>query len=357
MSVSWEGSRIMRKSFLDFSLGWFLFGLGSQLQLVASLSFTELFTFVAAPFLIVSEWRYLRRNGMTVLFWLSIGVAVGCAVACKMNNSSFTQTLRGMAVTCLLPCTVVVCQWMLRKNMNGFKWWLVGVAISNILCTFVFRRSVELNMHAGGIVDSNTTQLIMSGSIYWIGRLGSFLFAPAQGWYLQCPLIYSMGAPLFLAGFSMLTSASGRSAALGSIATALILIVGGKRQRTMKRIGKYFFLFVVLAIFGAYLAKGVYRHAAINNWLGEEARQKYEKQTKGRTGMMALLMGGRMESFCGLVACVDKPIVGFGPWPVDYGGYTGEFLSKYADAEDAQRYYDSLARNPDGAPRQAWLNL
>ena len=47
-----------------------------------------------------------------------------------------------------------------------------------------------------------------------------------------------------------------------------------------------------------------------------------------------------MESFCGLLACVDKPIVGFGPWAIDRDGYTSEFLRRYGTYED----YENILR-------------
>lgn len=222
--------------------------------------------------------------------------------------------------------------------MNGFKWFIVGSTISFILSTFIFRQAVEVMQLAGGISDRHATEAIMSGPIYWIGRLGSALTAPAQGWYLRCPILYSIGAPLFLAGFAMATSSSGRSAALGALASAVLVFLGGKKQRTMKRIGRCFWGILLLGVIGAFMAKSVYSYAATHDWLGEQARKKYEGQTKGDKSMLALLMGGRMEAFCGLYACLDRPIVGFGPWALDYNGYMGEFFSKYGTAEDAENY-------------------
>lgn len=325
----------------------FLMGLGSSLQLMgSSLSFTELFVFGATPFLMMRELPYLRRNGVMPFFWLSVAVVIGGAMSCVANHSTMYAVIRGMAVVCLLPCTIVVCHWMLRRNMNGFKWWLVGAMLSSFLCTFVFQRSVELTGLAGGVADKHAAEAIMSGPIYWIGRLGQLLNVPAKGWYLQCPMVYCIGAPIFMVGFAMLTSSSGRSAALGALASAVLILLGGKRRRTMRRIGRYFWTLALVAIVGAFVAKNVYRHAAINGWLGENALKKYEEQTKGKTGMMALLLGGRFESFAGLIACVDKPILGFGPWAMDYGGYTGEFLAKYADYEDVRRYYEGMAEDP-----------
>ena len=336
----------MRRHVPKIALGWLLFGLGSQLQLWGvSLSFTELFVFAAAPILFIGELPYLRRNGVLPFFWLSVAVMAGGGIACIANHTPFVFAIRGMAVVCLLPCSVVVCHWMLRKNMNGFKWWLVGVVVSLSLSTFYFQNAVEVGQASRTVVNPYSADVIMSGPLYWIKRLGSFLNAPAQGWYLQCPTMYCVGAPLFMAAFSILTSVSGRSAALGALASAALVLLGGKKQRTMRRVGRWFWGILIAAIIGAFVAKNVYAHAALNGWLGEESRKKYEGQTKGDSSMMALLLGGRMDSFCGLIACVDKPIIGFGPWAIDRGGYAIEFISKYGTPDDYDYF---LAREGNG---------
>ena len=322
---------------------WFLFGLGTQLQIIASLSFTELFAFAAAPFIFLKEKDYMKRNGIMPFFWLSFLVVVGCVVACIANHTEPLFVLRGMAVTCLLPCTVVVGHWMLRRDMGGFKWMLIGTAISSVLCTFVFQKSVEISGLAGGVSGESAVDAIMSGPIYWINRLNAMLSAIPKGWYLQCPIIISIAVPVFMAGFSMLTTTSGRSAALGAIGTVGLILIGGKKREAIRRrLCNKFWLWCCIAVVGIFCMHTLYRVAATQGWLGEDALEKYEQQTQGDTSIMALLLGGRMESFCGLIACVDKPIVGFGPWAMDNDGYTEEFLSKYGTYEDYQSYLKSI---------------
>ena len=324
-------------------LAWFLFGLGSQLQIVSSLSFTELFVFIAAPFIFFREKDYMKRNGIMPFFWLSMLVVVGCVVACVVNHTQSSFVLRGMAVTCLLPCTVVVGHWMLRRDMGGFKWMLIGVALSGILCTFIFQKHGEVAQLAGGVSGSDAVEAIMSGPIYWITRLGYIFNSIPKGWYLQCPLIVSIAIPFFMAVFSMLTSTSGRSTALSALGTvALIFIAGKKREAIRRRLCSKLGLWCCVAIVGIFCIHTLYRVAVTEGWLGEDALKKYEQQTQGDTSIMALLLGGRMESFCGLIACVDKPIVGFGPWAEDKNGYTGEFLSKYGTYEDYGNYIRSM---------------
>jgi len=54
------------------SIQWFLLGLGSQLQVVFSLSISEVLVLITAPFLLVSEIPYMRRNGVMPFFWMAI---------------------------------------------------------------------------------------------------------------------------------------------------------------------------------------------------------------------------------------------------------------------------------------------
>lgn len=317
---------------VKISWWFFLWGLGSELQLVASLSITELCVFIAAPVLVFQEWYYLRRNGMLPMFWLSIAVVIGCVVSCFVNHTETEYVLRGLATVCLTPCAIVVGHRLLRKDMNGFKWMLVGAAISVVICTFFFRQANEV-VRADRI-GGDAVEAIMSGPIYWIKRLRPFLYLPAQGWYLQCPLVYSVAAPLFLAGFAMLTTTSGRSAALGAIASAGLVILGGRTRAGIKRICRYFWVWVCLSVFAVVAVKAGYSFLATHDVLGDAARAKYEHQTKGGDSVMRLLLSGRMESFAGLLAAVDNPIIGFGPWPEDRGEYMVEFLSRYGNYED-----------------------
>ena len=328
----------------SFSLPFFLLGLGSQLQIIASLSMTEAFALAAAPVLFFSELPYMRRNGIMPLFWLSLLVVFGCVIACWANHTRFLFALRGMATVCLMPCCIVVGHRMLRKDMNGFRWSILGGLLSGIVCIFVFQKQVELTMLAKGeTVGANAVEAIVSGPIFWISRFSGFVRLPSVGWYLQCPIIYSVAAPLGIAAFAMLTTVSGRSAALGALGSAAMVLIGGKTQRTMRRVSKYFFIWICFALIAVFAFKAGYQIAATQGLLGEKALEKYEKQTRGNKSMMALLLGGRMESFCGLIACVDKPIIGFGPWAMDEDGYTGEFLRKYAHPEDYDLFLKNLA--------------
>ena len=325
---------------------WFLLGLGSEMQLVASLSFTELFTLIAGPYLFTKYSWQMKRDGVMPFLVLALCVFVGCVIACLANHTPFHFALRGYAVTCILPCSIIVSYWLIRRYANGFKWFLIGAFISLILCTFVFQKSVDVSTAAGAYASSASADAIMSGPLFWVSRLGKALMLPTKGWYLHTPILWDITIALFVGFYAILTTASGRSASLSAFAFVLILLIGGKRLITMKRRFCANFIFIcVLGVICVFLAKTGYQVAAERGWLGDAAYKKYMGQTGGDKSLKALLLGGRMESFGGLIACVDKPIVGFGPWAMDNWGYQDEFLMKYGKQEDAEKL---LANYRDG---------
>lgn len=319
---------------------WFILGLGSQLQVIASLSITEAIVLAFAPYLYLRHYRELKRDGLSVFLGLAACVFMGCIVACICNHTRFLFAIRGLSVTAIIPCSIIFGHWLIRRCPDGFKWFLVGGFFSAVLCTFVFQRSVEVAMYGHG---ETNVDAIMSGPLYWIERLGSAVTLPTKGWFLRTPIMLDVPALLFMSVFALLTSSSGRSAALGALGGVAILLIGGKRQRSMRRFSRYFGIIILCALGSVFALNRGYRFAALNGWMGEGARLKYESQSKGSKSILKLLLGGRGEAFVGLLACRDKPIIGWGPWAEDTHGYWAEFISKYGTEEDVENMQRIIA--------------
>lgn len=322
----------------NFHFIWFLMGLGSALQIVASLSITEAVVLLIAPFLVFSDYKSMSRHGIAPFFLISLCVVVGGFIACECNVTPSYYYIRGMAVAVLLPCAIVVSHFLLTKDMNGYKWFFVGLAISMILNTFILQRSVEVSMLAEGVRGEGAVESIMSGPIYWISRLRPMVMLPIEGWYLQTPAAYSFIAPFAFAVFAMVTSASGRSSALTAILGAAFVLLGGTTRQHMKRLMQHGLLLLLLGVIAIFLLNAIYRHVALSGMIGEKAREKYVVQSGGSSSVFQLLLRGRAESIAGYFACIDKPIIGFGPYLVDEKGYIEEFLAKFCDVEDYNQY-------------------
>lgn len=327
---------------------WFIMGLGTSLQIVASLSISELIVLISFPFFLFREAPYMRRNGVMPLFNLSLLVIVGCLVACWVNHTHPQFALRGLATCCLVSAVIVFSHWIIRRDPNGFKWYFLGAALSTIVCVFVFRRSTELSMYGDSVAE------IMSGPLFWTERISAVALVPVKGWYLHVPTPISAFIPVALAAFSLLTSSSGRAAALASIGFAALVFIGGRRKKTMMRISRHFWFIIICAVVLIMILQSGYRISASQGWLGEKAQTKYELQTQGEKGIMRLLLGGRADAFIGLLAARDKPIIGWGPWAQDDSGYyRKEFLSKYGTLED----YEEFLKYERGGYLNMKLNL
>ena len=322
----------------NYNALWWILGLGSQLQIVASLSISEAVVLVMAPFIFLRHRHEMRQDGVMTFWMLSIALLLGCVVAIVANRTPSVFALRGMAVVILIPCAIIVSHWLLRRCPGGFKWYLCGSAISGVLCIFVLQKSVEVAMLAGGQAGNGAVEEIVSGPIFWISRVNPFVMLSTKGWFLKTPILVDFIVVVALFVFSAMITISGRSAALGALGFLFLLLIGGKCRRTMKRVCKNFWIILACAIIGIFVVKNGYSFAASSGLMGDSAKAKYEIQTKGDKGLMALLLGGRMESFCGLIAATDKPIVGFGPWAEDTGGYVERFIREYGTMEDYQNH-------------------
>lgn len=334
------------------ALGFFLFGLGSQLQLVASLSMSELFCLIMGPIWLAKDFNAMKRHGVQWYFYWAVLVVVGAVISALVYPVSSFFLIRRMAVVVILPCAIVVAHRMLSKSPGGFRWMFVGGAISGVLCTFIFQKSVEMT-----VAQSVDAADLMSSPIYWIQRLGDILRVPGWGWYLQVPLFVSIGAPLFMVVFSMTQSTSGRSAALSFLGGAVLMLLGRKRVKSMRMVGKYSLVLAMLGVFGLLGINKIYGHLAETGALGEAAMKKYIGQTKGGRDVLHLLIGGRFESFVGFYACLDKPILGHGLEPWDTHGYYEECLAKFGSAEDYAHYLKSRIESAmrNGASREQFI--
>jgi len=323
----------------------FLFGLGSQLQIAASLSFSELFVLIAAPCWFSSEWPVMRRTGAHVFFIWALLVLFGGVMSYITYGAPFYFALRRFAVLVVIPCAIVVVHRILRKNMPFVGWYLLGGALSGILCTFVFQKSVEVTTYADGERGGRSAQDIMRGPVYWLHRISAFATLAYKGWYLKFPTVICVLLPLVMAAFGITQSSSGRGPAIGYLCASLIMLIGGKKMSGMRRMSKHIYLMAIIGLCVIFAFHKGYGYMARNGMLGEQTAKKYSGQTKRGSGMIDLLIGGRAESFVCFYALKDSPLLGMGLAPYDTKGYAREFLDKYSAMEDVVQYYNNQFAN------------
>ena len=327
------------------SLWLFLIGLGSQTQFhfVGSIGISELPIFLIAPFLYFKNFRRIRRDGFNTLVLLAIASCVGCIVSSLVNQSPFIFLIKAFAFPYAIFAATVVFHHFLRDNLDGMKWFLLGVFFSLIVNVFVFQPAVHTYKDGYIVTGEDAVAAMMGYALFWTHRIKMLICLPVFVGYLSMPLVYSFFALVAAAGISIFySSGSGRSAALVSLLAAVLILKGGKKKASIAGIGRHFLLYILIGACLLFAMKSVYSYAASNGLLGFDAQTKYMRQTSRGTGIIDLLMGGRMETFCGLQAALDRPIMGHGAKAEDRNGYVERYLEKYGSSEDLQRYLESL---------------
>lgn len=304
----------------------FLLGLFTtyRVNLIGKIGVSEIFVFLAAPFIFLQDIRILKRDGFMPFIWLTIATCVACVISSLWNHTSIPAMLRGIASPYSLFAGIVVIHRLLRKNMEGLKWLALGFGLSMMMTMIIARGDISVFTPEDG----------SKGQISLMYMLVPALLCPIAGWYHKIPLMYSVGVTIFAAGYFLMVSVSGRSNALFLIATAGLCFMGRKSIKGLRFISRNFIIFIILSASVAWSCKQTYAVLAKNGTLGEKSRKKYLEQTRGGEGIIRLLMGGRTAFFAGIYAAVDRPILGYGPWAVDTEGIYFEFLTKYGDVDD-----------------------
>lgn len=303
----------------------------TQIRLGAKIGISEIFMVLAAPIVYFKNLRYYRQDGMMPILNLLFLWFLGALFADWYNGADAFQFLRGFSVPVMIFSTVVCIHNFLRRNILNYKWILFGLACSTVISTFIFQRGGAGDMAAEGDL-AGAIDRVMSYKLFWVIMIQTWILLPIQVFYLKLPLFVSLAGVLaasFLAAMS-----GGRSAFLISLISMMLILFAQRKVNSMTAIKHHILtIFIVLAVLGASVRYG-YKYAATHGFLTEYETAKYERQTTNSDSALGLLMSGRAPFFIGLIAALDKPIVGQGSWALDEKGYSADFLNKYGSDLD-----------------------
>lgn len=319
------------------SLTALLIGMWSltQVNVIGFLGISELVIYLIAPFVFMKNWSLYKKDGMGALFLLLFLTMISCIISGWHNQSGLVETLKCFATVYGFFACITVIYPMLRRNPGNLKWLVIGGAISTVISVFIFQPG---SAYVGAINDRLSLQeSVMGYALFWPSQINTWTTLPIKAFYLQVPVLYSLAVPFANALFALLSTSSGRSSFLVGMFGLLLLFTAGKTRKSLNRIKRRFWGLVVLVFVGGLFFATVYKHAAKQGLLGEAAQTKYETQilSKGRgEGILAILMGGRLEFFIGATACLKHPILGCGPKAEDKEGLIDYFFEKYGTYDD-----------------------
>lgn len=331
---NWEAKKVAR---LLFCIGLFA---STKVHLVGSIAISELLMIVMFPFVLFKEWPTLRRYGFVPLLYLLILWIVGAVCSDLYNHTYIIYAIKGWATPVVYFVSVVVIFSLLRKNFDGYKWMLLGFAISQVISTFVFSRASSIGMEE---YSENALDKTIEYKLYWITMLSTWLLLPIKGWYQKTPMWYALAVTFGVSIYALLTGA--RSLFMSFMVSFVLLAWANKSRFAMKRLTKNFVMVVIVLGLALYGGKLAYKSAVKSGFLGTSELHKYEKQTAKGDSVIKLLMAGRAEFFVDIFAAIDRPWLGRGSWALDWDYIYPEFVAKYGDVSDQNRMERLMMQN------------
>lgn len=313
----------------------FLIGCFSKthITLIGSLGISEVFILLFAPIIFIRNVNLFRREKVMTLINLAFFWFVGAFISDLAIGSPFPVAIRGIAHPLMLLSSIICIYPLLRKDLDGLKWIILGFAFSEIISIFAFQSHLSGGIEAG---SAEAIDKVVGYKLFWVGKATAIGELPIKGWYFEMPGIYSKFVPLGLATFALASGA--RSEFLAQMVSWILLMMGGKNIRRIQNMGRRtVYLLLALMVLGP-VAKTIYKTAAKSGWMGESEEKKLEVQTKTGDSALKLIMSGRSDFFVSLLAALDRPILGWGSHAIDYNDYYADFLRRFGDAEDAQKY-------------------
>lgn len=322
-------------------LSMFLIGLFAMTEVYVGgfSAISELILFVVAPFVFIKDLPSLKRDGFMPIVWLLLLTIGGCILASIVNHTSFPAFTRGFAALYGTLASFVCMHRLLRDDFGRVKWFFIGYSLSLVVNIFIFQRGSARHSFDTALFSEQAMESTMNSVLFWAGRLPHWLYLPIRGWYTSVPASYSLPSAFIVIVVSLLGSGgSGRAAALCALATFFFLVVGAKTVLGMRMLKKNMIIVLMALIVVALVGKQIYQGLAERGVLGEGGTVKFEQQTKQGRGVMAMLIAGRGDFFAGIYCALRNPIIGYGPWAIDWDGIGGEFLREFGSSEDYENY-------------------
>lgn len=327
-----KGRNAKRSAFWLFLIGCFSM---TQIRIGAKIGISEIACLIAMPVILFKDYRLYSRDGVAMYFNLLIFWMIGAIFSDYYNNSEFEQFIRGFSVPLLLLASSVCIYHFLRGYTENLKWLIFGIAVSSVISIFVFQRGVAGDIADGGNMEE-AIEKVIGYKLFWSNNIKTCLLLPIKTMYLKLSNFYVVPAMISVAVVNAMSG--GRSAFAVSVLAFFVVIIGGKRVDSMRRIKRYLPILFLFMIGAMVLVKTVYTYAASHGYLSESEIVKYEKQTTQGSDIKSLMIAGRGDFFIGLFAAIDKPFIGHGSQALDHFGYEEEYLHKYGTPNEIARY-------------------
>lgn len=310
---------------LNKTLIAFVVGLFSQttVTILGTFALSEFIVLLGILYLLATSEKnlakVLKSKRIKTLLILSLVWFVAAIFADIINDSSLEIFLKGTVSIVLLALNIIFISWILHENFRIANKFLWGVFISGWLSMFVFTPTVITDNFDSGEIEEDNDYYDLLLTFRIMNGLNPFSF----DFYSVSPLFVI--ALRFAGSFLFLFAGSGSriNFAFGLI-SCLVLFIFAKLSKYetlplkyLRSIRRLIPIAAILVIIMGVIVKSSYAYLAENDYLGEQAKRKYEDQAHSKIGLLA----GRSEFVASSMAFADSPLFGHGSYPRDDDGY------------------------------------
>lgn len=302
--------------------------LGYRINLIGSISLTELYVITQIPLL----WSWMNRLNFGELFLLrnlfSLLLCSQCLSEFLLGNS-WQNAIKGLMITVM---TFFVILFFMREIIDK-KVSLITFPLGSILSLLIFGDQFGFaeSGDSNGFFKFYIVPMVMNSScilfllnIKWINRTVIFVF-------LATSLFMIVGGSR-TGGFTMLLS---------------LMLFLAARQSSNLSWSKLLTTLVPLLIIGELFYAFVYvPKVKSGEWGSEQNRTQMAAIDYSRNGLM-LVMAARQDFYVSFVAFADKPLLGHGAWAKDETLKYALLSATLADSDEKQLF--SSVEN-QGAP-------
>ena len=180
-------------------LSLFIIGLFSetQIQIIGYVSISELF-FLYYTFTVLSSRRKFIFNS-DIRYFLILGMLwmLSSFVTNIVRDNNIINMLKGISMPLFYISSFISLYCLLYRNLNNFKWFILGDAISGIISIYYFRAS--LFEYAKSVGEELSASNIYT-SYYWPFLFALVLFYYPQKKYFVLISIFIFGTIFFIIG-------------------------------------------------------------------------------------------------------------------------------------------------------------
>ncbi len=286
-----------RNLLIILSLILFEVGFGITINLVGTISLSELISFIYTIFYIKSS-NLLKNNDFKKIFLLYVLLIISQILSEILVGNNINNSLKGISIPIISFCHTFILLQILNRSPKLIIWLLTGIIIRIV----IFPSAVE----------GNTTEALSGEDAAFL----KFVIAPIL---INLLLIYSIlknrtkNYILFIGLGTMLITLGARSSGVITFLTGLITLFLKNRKYISLTKLRLYIIFIGIIGYSAYC---LYTNMVITGKINS-GNSAQLKQVENPYNPINLLMMGRTETFVGAMAFLEKPFTGWGAWPTD----------------------------------------